>query len=321
MDIKPHSYTNNIINQKVLLVGVFPPPLGGIAVHLQRVARQLEAQGCKVWCWDVVASHYWRLVKFVLKKRPEVIIYHTMQLRRVPLELLLLLLASKLLDSKLVVVIHSSRFVSRMSWLNGKITSWLLRFCSQIVLVSEQLEGQLRPKITLLSNKISVESPFLPPRLAQRDAILSQTPCDLKQFLSRHSPIITVSITRLDLYQGQDLYGTDLAIKAFEQLLQELPNAGLLIVLGNANGQKLELGKSSYLLSECAYEMWPLIGLSDLFIRPTRSDCNAISVMEALYLHVPVVASDVCIRPAGVVLFRSGDASDLYEKMKAVLLR
>lgn len=319
-----HQYTNHLQGLKVLLIGVFPPPLGGIAVHLKRVKVKLEAQKCTVWAWDVgtgrYLKYYRQLVRFYLQKRPQVIIYHTLQLRSLPIELFILLIMSKILKSQTIAVIHSARFVARIGWLNGKITGLLVGFYDQVVLVSDQLKGQLEPKIKLNRVNLAVESPFLPPDLSEKQAILERVPGSLKVFLATHAPIITVSITRLDLWQGQDLYGTDLAVQAFELFRQDCPKAGLLIVLGNPNGKKLNICSNTYLLTEWPDEMWPLIAESDLFIRPTRSDCNAISVREALYLSVPVVASNVCVRPTGTILFKSGDVQDLYEKMKQILV-
>lgn len=317
-----YQYTDHLQGLKVLLVGVFPPPLGGISVHLKRVKAKLEAQGCNILMWSVGYGnlrYYWQLVSFLFQKCPNVIVYHTLQLRSKPIELFILLFIAKILGSQTISVIHSARFVARMGRLNGQITSWLLRYCDQVVLVSNQLKKNLEPKIKLSHAKWIAQSPFLPPILSEKKEILERMPASLKHFLAIYGPIITVSITRLELWKGQDLYGVDLAMQAFDLLRQDFPKAGLLIVLGNPNGKTLELGKNSYLLSEWPDEMWPLIAESDLFIRPTRSDCNAISVMEALWLGVSVVASDICERPAGTILFKSGDVGDLYEKMKQVL--
>ena len=56
-----------------------------------------------------------------------------------------------------------------------------------------------------------------------------------------------------------------------------------------------------------------------MVVRSTFADGDAITVREALDLGVPVVASDTDFRPAGVVLFRKGDAVDLLEKLTEVL--
>jgi glycogen(starch) synthase len=52
-----------------------------------------------------------------------------------------------------------------------------------------------------------------------------------------------------------------------------------------------------------------------VFVRATRADGDALSVREALGLGSRVVASDVGHRPPGCLLFRSGDAGDLAERM------
>ncbi|MDC4227939.1 MAG: glycosyltransferase [Candidatus Manganitrophus sp.] len=54
-----------------------------------------------------------------------------------------------------------------------------------------------------------------------------------------------------------------------------------------------------------------LMAQSDLFVRPTLFDGDAISVREALALGVPTVASDVGFRPHGTRRFKPGDIADL----------
>jgi glycosyltransferase involved in cell wall biosynthesis len=58
---------------------------------------------------------------------------------------------------------------------------------------------------------------------------------------------------------------------------------------------------------------------ANLFVRPTYFDGDASSVREALAMGVPVVASDTDHRPAGVLLFRRGDARDLADKIALAL--
>ena len=60
------------------------------------------------------------------------------------------------------------------------------------------------------------------------------------------------------------------------------------------------------------FEVWKL---SDLFIRPTYTDIEGISVKEALYCGTPAIASDVCKRPSEAVLFKNRSYEDLEEKV------
>ena len=57
----------------------------------------------------------------------------------------------------------------------------------------------------------------------------------------------------------------------------------------------------------------------DVFLRPTLSDGASVSVQEALWCGTPVVASDVCLRPREVALFKTGDADDLQRVLEMQL--
>jgi glycogen(starch) synthase len=61
-----------------------------------------------------------------------------------------------------------------------------------------------------------------------------------------------------------------------------------------------------------------VISRSAALIRPTYTDGDSISVREALALGVPVIASNAVARPAGTVLFETGNSDDLMKKMGCV---
>jgi len=58
---------------------------------------------------------------------------------------------------------------------------------------------------------------------------------------------------------------------------------------------------------------------SEVFVRPTNLDGDAISIREALYFGVPSVASGVVARPRECILFKSRDIKDFTLKTKDVL--
>jgi hypothetical protein len=64
-----------------------------------------------------------------------------------------------------------------------------------------------------------------------------------------------------------------------------------------------------------------LIQMSDLVVRGTNSDGDALTVREALCLKKPVVASDVVKRPEGVILFKNRSVDDLESKLENMILK
>jgi glycosyltransferase involved in cell wall biosynthesis len=58
---------------------------------------------------------------------------------------------------------------------------------------------------------------------------------------------------------------------------------------------------------------------SDVFLRPTNTDGDAVSIREALYLGTPVVTSDAVPRPEPCVLFANRDMKDFEKKVRQTL--
>ncbi len=63
-----------------------------------------------------------------------------------------------------------------------------------------------------------------------------------------------------------------------------------------------------------------LVRSSDLFIRANRIDTYGMVVGDSIELGTPVIASDVCPRHSGAILFTSNNILDLTEKIKNTLL-
>ena len=65
----------------------------------------------------------------------------------------------------------------------------------------------------------------------------------------------------------------------------------------------------------------PALVRSSVFVRPTSTDGDSVSVREALAVGVPVVASDVCQRPKGCHIFQSRDAEQMAKTVLEVLIK
>lgn len=80
---------------------------------------------------------------------------------------------------------------------------------------------------------------------------------------------------------------------------------------------KREALEDRILLRQGDIEFSGVLKLCDLFVRPSSTDGDAVSVREALWLGIPTIASDAVPRPAGVVVFQNRDANDLASKILA----
>lgn len=56
-----------------------------------------------------------------------------------------------------------------------------------------------------------------------------------------------------------------------------------------------------------------LISMSDIVLRTTNTDGDAISIREGLFMGKTVIASDVVKRPSGVLLFKTRNINSLLE--------
>ena len=82
-----------------------------------------------------------------------------------------------------------------------------------------------------------------------------------------------------------------------------------------ARRKELGLEDSFILIEESLAEVYPLLLVSHVFIRPTNTDGNSVSVKEALWFGCQVIASDAVVRPEEVILFANRDSNDLANKI------
>jgi glycosyltransferase involved in cell wall biosynthesis len=333
MSLKPHQYSDHFCNQTIGIIGPYPPRIGGISIHIKRVVYKLKQQNNQISIIDVATiptrlGRWWALIKFLHQNRTDTIFYHT--LYNSSIEWLITVLGRYLYRYQLILVEHSPRYL----YARRTIDKWLFRLTmraarQQIFIGTTTHQSYIDNKIPLTAH-ISIESAYLPPDPSEEPVILATYPPALWQFLQTHSPLIAINASRMTLWHGKDLYGIDVTLALLHQLKEKFPQIGLICALAERDNPayfaKLEqyirdnqLADSVFFLED-RKEFWPLLKQVDLFLRPTLSDSEGISILEALWCNTPVVASDACDRAAGTVLYKTGDQEDLYEKVMRTLL-
>jgi glycosyltransferase involved in cell wall biosynthesis len=333
-----HYYSDTIYNKTIAIIGRYPPPWGGISVHVQRVIKKLQGQRNQVFFFEAVQKvrfvffflYAIKLFFFLMWYRPHIIFYHTLYLKYSLRELWLVIQLKKILSYQVIIIDHNFRHLQTQPDIFKQHLNNLISFIAHQVFIGSITEHHYREYGITKPISWSIESAFLPPDLAQEQIILNSYPVTLFHFMQRHGPLIIANASHLVLLpDGRDLYGFDICLNMIQHLKKTLPNIGLIFALPTIGNQhyfdQLQTIIIQNQLRECVYflleqkELWPLFKKVQVFVRPTLSDSDGISIHEALYVRLPVVASDVCERPSQVHLFNTGDRDDCLKKVMGVL--
>mgnify|MGYP005624159137 FL=1 len=328
-----HKYTHDLCNKKITFIGPYPPPLGGVAVHIKRVMQKLKKQNNNVTVIDTSQKNKTKLrailhiFKIIKKTKPDIIIYHE------PFNsfarLFFITFLKVFFKFKIFLVDHNCRALYKISKRLKIFYSLLLTKCEKLIAIGHETYNAYKNNNIKTPKNFTKEAAFLPPESSDESKISNSYPKELHRFLRTHSPIIIANAFKLVLLNNQDLYGLDLCINSLTNIKKKIPDVGLIIALAHIGNQnyfhflkeiisKNKLSKNIYFLHN-QKELWPLFKKADLFVRPTLSDGYAISIQEALFFNIPVVASDVSTRPQEVTIFVTKNQKDFEEKVAKIL--
>lgn len=320
---------------KVALIGSYPPPYGGISVHIKRFKEHLKKNGfdCKVYTFsesdykdddviNIFNPKIW-LIKFLFTSDENIIHCHSPDWK---LRLFISLMI--LLNKKVVISVHGESLNDSLNgnWIKRLLVKISIRCSSAIIVVNSKIRD-LCLNIGVKSNKIYLISPFISPIIDKKD--LESIPKEVYRFINDHNPIISANAFKITFYNGEDLYGLDMCIESCYNLKNNYPNIGFIISIpdiGNyeyfekLNKQIDEKGvrKNFYFINK-QIEFYPIIINSDIFLRPTNTDGDSVSIRESLYFKTPVITSNVVPRPEGTILFKNRNVTDLTLKINEVL--
>ncbi|WCK53725.1 glycosyltransferase family 4 protein [Aneurinibacillus sp. Ricciae_BoGa-3] len=327
-------------NKSIAEIGVYPPPVGGISVHIERLCDRLEQEGCPFIIYDgsgqsaikdrpvvplpSIEKWSWR---YLFQRNEDIIHNHFLRWQmRFTLSLL------KLKGKKIVHTIHSLRNDSGQLSAVHKMMVYMTGVLSDhFVAVSPEIKDKL-VELKIPARKISVIPAFIPPDTSGSNAALAKEtiPAFIWDFFAKHPRVIAANGGVGNLYNGSELYGLDLCVDAFIELAHEFPDVGYVYCITHvvddsmvhAAKEKLQNAGLSdrFLFVQEKIPFYPLIQEAALFVRPTRSDGDAISIREALYFGTPAIASNVVQRPNGTVVFADGDAHDFAAKCRDALV-
>ncbi len=312
---------------KVLQLGPYPPPHGGVQTNLVAIRRFLRERG--IPCAVINLTRHRRtnaddvyypktaLEVFKLLRQLPADIVHLHLGGHVTSRLLGLGLACCALPGRrAVLTFHSGGYPSSAAGQSARPSSlrgFVFRRFDKIIAVNEEIVEMFR-RFGVPAHRIQL---ILPHALSSPPPE-TELPDSLKNFFESHSPVLlTVGLLEPE-------YDLALQIEALSLVRQNFPDAGLMIIGSGSLAADLrrrvdEQPYSAHILlcGDVPHDATlRAIAESDLFLRTTLYDGDSISVREALHLGVPVIATDNGMRPEGVILIPPARLEALYETIK-----
>ena len=299
------------------LLGPFPPPFGGVALHVVRLLEALRAEGIDAEgvSQGGVPDGLGGVRTFspvdLLRRTP--VHYHTDEGNA--RWMMLLGTTWKRLGVPYVVTVHSFR--DRPEFTQDR---WVRRLYAAyqgaraVIAISEEVRSDLVQRLGLDPSSVTVIGSDLPISQWERQAPLSSA------FPSAwvEAPVrILANATRLVTYEGEDLYGLDLLADAVREIGDDVATA---LVLGDVVDpsilETLETAAAEnprlHLVRDHVGPLLPAAAHAHVVVRPTRTEGGrSLTLAEALELGRWAVGSDAVPRPSGTRTFRNGDAEDL----------
>jgi glycosyltransferase involved in cell wall biosynthesis len=326
----------------VALVGPYPPPHGGVSVHIRRALGRLIESGipARVYCQPLPAScrpahvlpaalrFSWRfwLPEHGWRCGADILHFHD-GWHWSPAALAMLALGRK------VVMTFHDQEAGHAGWraaspLERAASRRLIRHpLVRWVAVSREIRRQL-VGLGVPPGRITVLPAYIPPR---SDPASPGLPAAVRDFIGAHGPILSTYGWKLAHDEhGVDIYGFDHCLELVGALRVDHPRIGLVISLPQvadnqylsrlqARCSELGIGGDVLFVTEPLDEVHLIWQASDVYVRATNSDGDAVAVREALSLRVPVVASDASPRPPEVVLFGKRNLPALVGAVRQVL--
>lgn len=323
---------------KIALLGSYPPPYGGISIHIQRIKNALDKKGINCVVYDLLGQRNFSdnniftiknpkrwIFKYMFSSKENIIHVHTPDWR-----LRAIIGLMSFFGKKTIISVHGESLndsLKNCSWLKRKFILFSLKHTSHIIANNDRIM-ELISSLNIPKNRSSLISAFIPPDFNKDD--VKKIPEYVWDFINSHEPVLSGNAFQIKFYKGNDLYGIDLIVKMIIKLKEYYPNIGMLFCLPNIGDEKyfnklqdqIKQGKvenNIHFITEPLLETYPIWMKSDVFVRPSCVDGDSLSIREAMHFKIPVITSDAVPRPDGVILFKNRDVQDFIEKTKHIL--
>ena len=334
--IDSSTFRKDILNarswhMRVLLLGPYPPPHGGVETNLVAIRRFLVKRGIPCAVINITRhrkqeadqiyypANTLELLSLLLRLRYDVLHLHVGGLlsRRVSR---LALICSLVPGKRTVFTLHSGGYASlpEAKAMTGRSLAGLaLRRFDRVIGVNQQIV-EFFYKLGVPAERARLIPPHA---ILADDDYRGDLPEPLSSFFREHQPVL------ISAGQLEPEYDLPLQIDVMGGVRGKFPQAGLLLLgQGSLEGSlrsRIEgkpFARHIFLGGDVEHSVTlRAIARSDVMLRTTLYDGDAISVREALFFGTPVVATDNGMRPAGVRLMASRTVDALVAAIEETL--
>jgi len=279
---------------KILILGILPPPIGGITIHLSRLLQVLRDKSI---CYDFFDYKKDSLLNGLKK----IITCTTIHINFCDVKwLFIATLFFRILNKKVIITFHGKySFSSVLEKLTLHLSSFnfvLNNFCYDHALT------------IVKADKLQIISAFIPP-LENEFCLSNSIREKIDKFIQgRKNVACTNAHSYVQNENGYDLYGIDFLLNVFS----ELPETCLIIsdpstMLKRFYYKNVQLIPDNILFISEPHSFIEVIKKSDVLVRATTRDGDSLSIREALFYGIKVIASDCIDRPLECVIYRTGN--------------
>ena len=312
---------------RVLQLGPYPPPHGGVQTNLVAIREFLRKRGIPSAVVNLTRHrqpdaedvYYPRTaletLKLLLRLRYDIVHLHlggSLTTRLLALGFVCTLMPR----SKSVLTFHSGGYPGSPQGRSahpGTLRGFIFRRFDRIIGVN--------PAIVEMFHKFGVSRVRLIHPHVSPSTPTADYPARLQDFLAAHKPVL-LSVGLLE-----PEYDLPLQIEALGPVRERSPQAGLLLVGAGSLEENLRTRIQAKPYAEHILLWGDLphsvtlraIAECDVFLRTTLYDGDSIAVREALGFGTPVIATDNGMRPPGVRLIPSANLEELCRAIEECL--
>lgn len=225
--------------------------------------------------------------------------------------------------AKVVLTFHSGGYPQSPAGQRAgprTLRGFVLRRFDRHIAVNQELVGFFQ-RVGCARERVRLIPPHAMPVASVAGLTRVDLPPAIMRFASTHQPLIT-TVSGLE-----PEYDIPLQLEALGAIRERHPDAGLVIAGSGSLMEELRTLANAkpyrdhiLLAGDLPHTVTlSTVAQSDLFLRTTHYDGDAISVREALWLGTPVIATDNGMRPASVHLVPVGDLAALTDAMETQL--